>query len=58
MNRRLTQEQVATALGVSVPTYRKIETDPSRISVEKALRLADVFGVKFEDLALYDATPR
>ena len=43
---------LAEMLGVSVPTYYKMEADPGSIKVADAQRLADYFGVPVEDLFL------
>uniref|UniRef100_A0A7C9JEU2 XRE family transcriptional regulator n=1 Tax=Muribaculaceae bacterium Z82 TaxID=2304548 RepID=A0A7C9JEU2_9BACT len=41
----MTQEEVASHLGISVPTYRKMEKDPACITIEDARTLAALFGI-------------
>lgn len=40
---RYSQNAVASAIGITVPTYRKIERDPRRASVETLEKLAGYF---------------
>lgn len=40
---RYTQQQVADLLGISRPTYIKMERDPGSITIEDAQKLADIF---------------
>lgn len=42
---KLTQEEVAGHLGISVPTYRKMEKDPASITIDEARTLAALFGI-------------
>lgn len=42
---RFTQEQVAGVLGVSTPTYIKLEKNPELLTIEDARRLAQLFNV-------------
>ncbi|KXB34846.1 helix-turn-helix transcriptional regulator [Atopobium deltae] len=42
---RFTQEQVAGILGVSTPTYIKLEKNPELLTIEDARRLAQLFNV-------------
>lgn len=48
--RRYTQAEVAKAMGVSRPTYIKLERDPKRFTAEQMDRLADYFGMEPEEL--------
>lgn len=41
---RYTQQQVADLLGISRPTYIKMEKDPGTISIDDAHKLAAIFG--------------
>lgn len=41
---RFTQEQVAGVLGVSTPTYAKMEKNPQDISLADAKRLSALFN--------------
>jgi transcriptional regulator with XRE-family HTH domain len=45
----LTQEFLANKLGVSRPTYCQIENGERDITVNEAKKLADIFGIKFND---------
>lgn len=47
---RYSQEQVASLLGISRPTYAKMERFPEDISISDGQRLASLFGVSFEDI--------
>ena len=50
MAARYTQEEVAGNLGISRPTYAKMEKDPGSITVYDAKRLAALFDVKVSDI--------
>jgi len=45
----LTQEFLANKLGVSRPTYCQIENGERDITVNEAKKLADIFGIQFND---------
>lgn len=49
-NARYTQEQAAERLGMSRPTYSKIEKNPDVASIEDAKKIAALFGVSVEDI--------
>ena len=49
-NARYTQEQAAERLGMSRPTYSKIEKNPDVASIEDAKKIASLFGVSVEDI--------
>lgn len=51
---RYTQQQVADLLGVSRPTYARMEQNPGDVSVEDAKRLADIFRVDVRDIFFPD----
>lgn len=42
----------AKALGISYPTYRKIERDPRRMTVLQLNKLCDFLGCRREDIFL------
>jgi transcriptional regulator with XRE-family HTH domain len=46
----LTQEFMASKIGVSRPTYIQIEQGERDITITEAKKLADVFGITFDDL--------
>lgn len=49
-NARYTQEQAAARLGMSRPTYAKIEANPDIATIEDAKAIADLFDVSVEDI--------
>ncbi len=51
---RYTQEQAAELLGMSRPTYNKIENNPDIASIEDAKAIAALFEVKVEDIFFGD----
>lgn len=53
-NARYTQEQAAGRLGMSRPTYSKIEKNPDVASIEDAKKIAALFGVSVEDIFFGD----
>lgn len=49
-NERYSQQQVADLLGVSRPTYARMEQNPGDVSVEDAKKLAEIFKVDVRDI--------
>ena len=49
-NARYSQNYVAGYLGISRPTYAKMEHAPETITIEDAKKLSQLFGVKVEDI--------
>lgn len=47
---RYTQQQVADLLGISRPTYARMEQNPGDVSIEDAKRLAEIFRVDVRDI--------
>ena len=47
---RYSQEEVAGKLGISRPTYAKMEKDPGIVTVDDAKKLAKLFGVSIGDI--------
>ena len=47
---RYTQQQVADHLGVSRPTYMRMEKNPGDITLDDAKRLAALFKVDIKDI--------
>lgn len=47
---RYSQQQVAALLGVSRPTYARMEQNPGDVSIEDAKRLAEIFKVDVRDI--------
>ena len=52
VTRGLTQIDVARELGVSVPTYTRIEKDPNLMSIARGKKLAAILGMSFDDIVL------
>lgn len=48
----LTQEDVAHALGVHLNTYRSWEQNPGMIQISKVYAIAELFGVRLDDIFL------
>lgn len=46
----LTQEQVAEKVGVATLTYRLWEQNPLKIQIGAVYQLANIFGVKIDDI--------
>lgn len=47
---RYSQQQVADYLGISRPTYRKLEKNPDLVTVEDAKRLSELLHVSPQDI--------
>ena len=47
---RYTQQQVADLMGISRPTYRKLEENPELMTFNDAKQLAEIFGVSVQDI--------
>lgn len=47
---RYSQETVAGLLGISRPTYAKMESNPDSMTIEDAKKLAKLFGVRVADI--------
>lgn len=47
----ITQEQMAESLGIHVNTYQNWEESPEKISIEKAVKIAEIFGVTLDDVS-------
>ena len=45
-----TQQEVADQLGISRPTYRSMENNPDRVTIEEANKLAEMFDVTVDDI--------
>lgn len=48
--RRYTVAEAAAVIGVSKPTYLKIEQDPKKATIEQAEKLAKYFGCGVDDV--------
>lgn len=47
---RYSQEEVAGKLGISRPTYAKMEKEPGLITIDDAKKLSDLFGVAVSEI--------
>lgn len=47
---RYTQQQVADELGVSRPTYARMEKNPGDISLDEAKKIAALFGMDVREI--------
>lgn len=47
-----TQEGAAAAIGVSVPTYRKLERNPGLLTMEQAGKLAAYLGCDVSEILM------
>lgn len=47
---RYSQEAVASELGISRPTYAKMESNPETVTIEDAKRLSKLFGVSVGEI--------
>lgn len=56
VEKKLSQEQVAQAIGVSRPTYTAIEVGKQELSLDEAKKLATLFGIGVDEL-LSGTTP-
>lgn len=48
--KEISQEKMAEILGVHVNTYQNWEETPEKISIEKAMAIADIFNVSLNDI--------
>ena len=39
--KKISQENCANLLGVSIPTYRELEYNPNKLDLEQAIKLSD-----------------
>ena len=47
---RYSQEEVAGKLGISRPTYAKMEKEPGLITIDDAKKLSELFGVAVSEI--------
>ena len=47
---RYSQEEVAGKLGISRPTYAKMEKEPGLITIDDAKKLSGLFGVAVSEI--------
>ncbi len=44
------QKEMADFLGVHVQTYRKIEENPKKVTVEQAMKIAKFTGIPYDQI--------
>lgn len=49
--KEISQSEMADKLGVHVGTYQNWEKNPQNISIENAVKIADIFGVSIDDIS-------
>jgi len=54
--RGLTQKQVANLMGITVRAYQHYEQGARTPSLEKSSELAEIFGIKLDELSVRDST--
>ena len=54
-NARYSQRAAAEELGISIPTYRKLEENPDVMSMGMARRVADLYGVPVRELFFFES---
>ena len=52
---RITQGEAAEHLGISRPTYIKMEKNPEIIEMGEARKLAELFGVSIDDINFFES---
>jgi transcriptional regulator with XRE-family HTH domain len=52
----LTQAEVAEKLHISEAAYNKLENDKTELSTDRLQKLADVFGLRMQDIQDFNAT--
>ena len=55
--RGLTQEFLASKIGVSRPTYVQIEQGERDLTITEARKLSDIFGIVFDDFVQGKESP-
>lgn len=52
---RYSQEQAAELLGMSRPTYAKLEKNPETIEMGMARKIAELFDVPIDDINFFES---
>lgn len=50
----LTQEQIAKILGITMATYKNIENNPLKYSINKLTTIADALGCTIDDFLMHE----
>ena len=45
-----TQQEMADAIGVYIDTYRKMEENPERVTIENAKKIANFLGLSVNEI--------
>ena len=48
--KEITQKEMAKALGISLPTYLRLEKNPGEIKIKDAFKMAEILDVNFNDI--------
>jgi transcriptional regulator with XRE-family HTH domain len=48
--KEISQEDMANRLGIHVNTYQNWESEPEKISISNAKRIAEIFGLSLDDI--------
>ncbi len=48
--KEITQKEMAKALGISLPTYLRLEKNPGEIKIKDAFKIAEILDVNFNDI--------
>ena len=48
--RNITQRTMANALEISLPTYIKLESNPAKMKIEQAFKVAEILNVDISDI--------
>ena len=51
--RNVTKKDMASLLGISVPTYNSFEDNPSKMSIGTAKKICEILDVKLEDVNFF-----
>ena len=52
--KRINQDEIARDLNISVPTYRTLEKDPSRLSIEQVMAISKILEWNLVEFFFYN----
>ena len=52
--RNITKKDMASLLGITVPTYNTFEDHPSKMSVGMAKKVSEILKVDFDDINFFE----
>lgn len=56
--RGISQENAANHIGVHINTYRRWEENPGEMRYDKAIMIADLYGISLDDILLPENTTK